>query len=246
LQPFYDVFKLFKKERIVVNKLQNFTINLYLIFMIFTCVLFFLGLDILVVIFGLTLADIFFVLAGFSVNSPYSHIGAERELLQMISYDPMILILAIGLYIVTGSFRIDEILLYQHPLILYMPGIFLGFVFVLTIKFRKSPFDLSTSHHAHQELVKGITTEFSGITLAIIEITHWYEQVMLLGFVYLFFAFNTYLAFGMVGAVYLLEILIDNTNARVKWEKMLGGSWLITLVAGVTNIIILYFILPKK
>ena len=32
---------------------------------------------------------------------------------------------------------------------------FVGFLYILTIKLRKSPFDLSYSHHAHQELVKG-------------------------------------------------------------------------------------------
>jgi len=69
-----------------------------------------------------------------------------------------------------------------------LPGIFISILFVLTIKLRKSPFDLSTSHHAHQELVKGLTTEFSGSSLAMIEVAHWYENIMLLGFVYLFFA----------------------------------------------------------
>jgi len=42
-------------------------------------------------------------------------------------------------------------------LALALPGIFLGFLYTLEIKFRKSPFDLSASHHAHQELVRGMT-----------------------------------------------------------------------------------------
>jgi len=44
-------------------------------------------------------------------------------------------------------------------------------LYILTIKFRKSPFDLSMSHHAHQEIVRGITTEFSGPALGLIEVT---------------------------------------------------------------------------
>ena len=55
------------------------------------------------------------------------------------------------------------------------------------------------SHHAHQEIVRGITTEFSGPALALIEITHWYENVLLLGMVYLFFGFNPWLALGSAG-----------------------------------------------
>ena len=50
-------------------------------------------------------------------------------------------------------------------------------MFTAAIKFRKSPFDLSTSHHAHQEMVKGLTTEMSGTTLAIMNIAEYYEMV---------------------------------------------------------------------
>ena len=119
---------------------------------------------------------------------PYSHLGAEREIIQQVAYEPMVILMAIGMYQVTGSFKVAVIAQYQAPLILYLPGVFAGFLYILTIKFRKSPFDLSMSHHAHQEIVRGMTTEFSGPTLALIEIVHWYENVMLLGMVYLFFA----------------------------------------------------------
>jgi formate hydrogenlyase subunit 4 len=65
-----------------------------------------------------------------------------------------------------------------------------GYLYILTIKFRKSPFDLSMTHHAHQEIVKGLSTEFSGKALAAIEVAHWYENVLLLGIIYLFFSFH--------------------------------------------------------
>ena len=142
------------------------------------------------------LAGLFFVLAGFSVNSPYSHMGAERELIQMMAYDPAIIILAIGFYVVTGSFNVSSIYRASREgyLIAYLPGIFAAYLYVLTIKFRKSPFDLSVSHHAHQELVRGLTTEFSGPHLALIEIAHWYENILLLALIYLFFSFNPWSA----------------------------------------------------
>ena len=194
LQPFFDVLKLFHKERIIVNKFQNFNIVLFLLFTIFSGALFFAGADLLLTIFSLALAGTFFVLGGFCVGSPYSHLGAEREIIQMVAYEPMVILMAVGMYQVTGSFKVADIAQYPAPLILYLPGVFAGFLYILTIKFRKSPFDLSMSHHAHQEIVRGITTEFSGPTLALIEIAHWYENVLLLGMVYLFFAFNPWLA----------------------------------------------------
>ena len=112
-------------------------------------------------------------------------------------------------------------------------------MYILTIKFRKSPFDLSMSHHAHQEIVRGITTEFSGPALGLIEITHWYENVLLLGMVYLFFGFNPWIALAVSLATYLFEIFIDMNYARFKWQLTFASSWIFTAVAGVSNIIVL-------
>ncbi len=239
LQPFYDVLKLVRKERIIVNKFQDVPIVLSLVFTMFSGALFFAGADLLLAIFGLALAGTFFVLGGFCVSSPFSHLGAEREIIQTVAYEPMVILMAVGMYQVTGSFRVGTIAHYDGPLILYLPGVFAGFLYILTIKFRKSPFDLSMSHHAHQEIVRGITTEFSGPALAMIEITHWYETMLLLGMVYLFFAFNPWLAVVMALATYLFEIFIDMNYARFKWQLTFLSAWLFTAVAGVSNIIVL-------
>jgi len=245
LQPFYDFFKLLEKEPITVNKVQDFYIMCFLIFIIITGCFFFAGGDLLLVIFTLTLASIFLVVASFSSNSPYAQVGAERELLQMMAYEPMVLLTAVGFYLVNGSFNVSDIVSSQVMGIQFLPGIFLGFVFILTIKLRKSPFDLSMSHHAHQELVKGMTTEFSGKTLAVIEIAHWYENIFLLGFVYLFFvkaaAWTPILAVIVCLAVYFIEILIDNSYARMKWQIAINASWVVAITLGFVNLLVLYF-----
>jgi formate hydrogenlyase subunit 4 len=242
LQPFWDVGKLFEKENAVVNETQIFYAVCYLIFMVFTGALFFSGGDLLLVIFALTLAQVFLVLGAFAANSPYSYVGAERELLQIMAYEPMVILTAVGLYVATQTFNVAEIASTATPVVLLIPGIFLGFLYVLTIKLRKSPFDISTSHHAHQEIVKGVTTEYSGPTLGFIEVTHWYETVLLLGFLYLFFGWYPLLAVVAVIVLYLLEVLIDNTNARVRWQFAVKSAWLVALIAGVINLAALYFL----
>lgn len=246
LQPFYDMFKLMEKEAITVNKVQDFYVGCFLLFIIVTGAFFFAGLDILLVIFALTLASVFLIVAAFSSNSPYAQIGAERELLQMMAYEPMVLITAAGLYLVNHSFNVADIINPVNGMsIKFLPGIFLGFVFILTIKFRKSPFDLSMSHHGHQELVKGLTTEFAGKTMALIEIAHWYENIFLLGFVFLFIANGT--VWGAVLAVvvclvtYFVEILIDNSYARMKWQIAINSSWIVAITLGFVNLMVLYF-----
>lgn len=245
LQPFYDVFKLFQKESIEVNTMHRFFVYISLIFVIFTTVIMLLGGDILLAIFALTLGSIFFVLGGYASNSPYSTVGSERELLQMMAFEPMVLLTAIGLYYGDKSFFIKDIITAKVPSIVFLPGVFLGLIYILTFKLRKSPFDLSMSHHGHQEIVQGITTEYSGKDLAIIQITHWYETIIALILVYLFFAaepaFSHVLAIVACIITFLLEIVIDNAFARVKWQLALKSTWVITGVLASVNLIILSF-----
>ena len=244
LQPFYDVFKLMEKEAVTVNKVQDFYVMCFFIFVIITGCLFFAGQNLLLIIFALTLASVFLIVGAYSSNSPYAQVGAERELLQLMAYEPMVLITAVGFYLFTGSFEISAIIAYGKMPFLYLIGIFAGYLFILTIKFRKSPFDLSMSHHGHQELVKGLVTEISGKSLAIIEIAHWYENIFLLGFIFLFFANGA--VSGIVAgiivclAAYFLEIFIDNSFARMKWQFALNASWILAAGIGFANLLVLY------
>ncbi|MBQ7605138.1 MAG: NADH-quinone oxidoreductase subunit H [Firmicutes bacterium] len=245
LQPFYDVLKLTEKEKITVNNVQDFYIVCFFIFILVTGCLFFAGQDLLLVIFTLSLASTFLIVGAFSSGSAYATLAAERELLQMMAYEPMVLIAAIAFYLHAGSFKVSDILVADRMGFPYMVAAFIGFVFILTIKFRKAPFDLSMSHHAHQELVGGLKTEFSGTTLALVEAAHWYENVMLLGFVFLFFTNGT-VAGAVIGVVvclatYFLEIVIGNSFARMKWPVALKSAWLVAITFGMANIVFLYF-----
>ncbi|MCM2465353.1 respiratory chain complex I subunit 1 family protein [Methanoculleus oceani] len=243
LQPFYDVGKLFEKENVVVTTAQNFYVLAYLVFIALSGALFFAGGDLLLIVFAFTLAHVFLVLGAYAVHSPYSHIGAERELIQLMAYEPMVILAAVGLYMVANSFYVADMVATTVPVILYLPGVFLGFVTILTIKLRKSPFDISTSHHAHQEIVKGITTEFSGSTLGQVEIAHWYENVFLLGFLYLFFAWNPVIGVIAVAITYLAEIFVDNVTARARWQAALKSGWLVAGVLGLVNLAILSYMM---
>ncbi|MDR1603300.1 MAG: NADH-quinone oxidoreductase subunit H [Gracilibacteraceae bacterium] len=241
LQPFYDVLKLWQKENILVNRQQKVYVLSFFVFVLVAGGIMFGGGDLLLAVFALTLAGVFLVIAAYSTFSPYAHIGAEREMLQMVAYEPMVILTTVGMYMTTKSFSSFDIVQEESLLFLRLPFIFLGFLFILTIKFRKSPFDISMSHHAHQEIVRGLTTEFSGRDLALIEVAHWYENVFLLGLVYLFFAAVPAVAVTVTLATYFLEVFIDNNNARLKWQHALGSAWLVTLVLGVSNVILLAF-----
>lgn len=247
LQPFYDVKKLLDKQHIAVTDTQTLLLLTWMFLMIFTGCMLFSGTDILMCFFMLSTAGIFLYFTACVTNSPYSQIGAQRELIQEMACEPAILLTSLGFYLVTGSFEGVDIINSSVSPILYMPGFFLAYVFILTIKMRKSPFDTSTSHHAHQELVKGVTTEIGSVNLALFQITEWYEIVFLLGVLALFVVSASLpgilLAAAAIAVVWFTEVLIDNTSARMKWGNMLLLSWSVTLVLAGVNLIILILLL---
>ena len=203
-----------------------------------------MGADLLLCVFSLTLACVFFVLVGYSSYSPYAFVGAERELIQVMCYEPMILIMTFGYYKVVGSFNASDAFSLPVPAISKLPFIFLGLVYALAVKLRKSPFDISMSQHgAHQEIVRGITTELTGVCMAMVEIKHWFDTVFSLGLVYLFFVYSSPLSWvtGILFCllVFFIEIVIDNVFSRIKWKLALQTSWIVIILTGGGNLLLL-------
>lgn len=247
LQPWWDFRKLMGKEDATVNGAQDLYVWLYLVFIVLAGMVFFAGANFLLCVFIQTLGALFLILAAYASRSPYADLGAERETAQVMAYEPMVLLVAIGMFMTTGSFSVQDLLSAEMPLVRFMPLIFVGFLYVLTIKLRKSPFDISMAAHAHQEIVRGLVNEFSGRTLALIELSHWYESILFLGWTAMFVVWAggwvaLLVAIVVALVVWFFEIWIDNNFARVKWETMLKSSWWVALVAGTINIVYLLFI----
>ena len=240
LQPYYDVRKLLGKDSVAVNSVEGTYVSAALVFTMLSGGAFFGGGNFLLCVFLITLATLFFILAAYSTRSPYAEIGADRECVQVMSYEPIVLFVAVCMFLSLGTFDVAGVMLYNLPMIVTTIPVFIALLFALTIKLRKSPFDLSYGHHAHQELVKGITTEMSGATLAKVEVMHWCETVLFLGWVGMFFVWGNPLSIlvGIAVALltFFLEIVIDNNFARVKWQSMLKWAWIVGGVAGLINI----------
>jgi ech hydrogenase subunit B len=241
LQPFYDVLKLFGKERMVVNYWQIFCAYMYLAANILTVVLLALQSDLLLIFFVLAVGGVFLVIGALAAESPYSQIGAQRELIQMLTYEPLLILVFVGIYLETGSFKISAIITtYHQPLLLSLPLLFIVMGYAIVIKLRKSPFDISTSHHAHQELVKGVMTEYSGPYLAVIELSHWYETVFILGLCALFWHTSLIWMSVLVIVTYFGEVLVDNITARLTWRWMLPHAWTGGLLMAFANYFWIY------
>lgn len=246
LQPYYDVRKLFCKENTAVTTAINSYVFWALIFTFIAGGVFFSGGNLLLCIFIVTLAEMLFIMAAYAARSPFAEVGAHRETLQVMAYEPMVLLLAVGFFLATGSFNVSTVLHGEFPIICSTIGVFIGLLFILTIKLRKSPFDLSHSHHAHQDLVKGVTTEMSGKVLGQVEIMHWCENILFLAWVGMFFVWGNPICIPIViialVLIYFLEIWIDNNFARVKWQLLLKSAWIVTLVFAGINIGLLIYL----
>ena len=240
-QPLRDVAKLLKKAPASVSGADDTYVTCALIF---TCIaggVFVAGGNFMLCGFMVTLATLFVALAAGSTRSPFAQAGADRELIQVMSYEPTVLLMGAGLFLAADSFDVAAVPLQAQPILLRLAPIFCALIAVLAIKLRKSPFDLSMSHHAHQELVSGLTTEMSGATLAKVQIMHWCETALFLMWVGMFFIdaepLSWVVAAVAVAVIYVGEILVDNAFARSTWKTCLKLGWGVALVAGLVNLL---------
>lgn len=240
LQPFYDVLKLFGKTPSYVNAWLVLCSYFTLTSSALAVFLFFYQADLLLIFFVMTVGAVFQVMGAISVQSPYSQVGGQRELLQMLTYEPLIILVFIGIALKTGSFSIETVFAQEEPLLYSMPLLFLVLGVALTIKLRKSPFDISASHHGHQEIVRGVITEYTGPQLAMLEVAHWLDVVLILGLCSLFWATSLGGMLLLVVVTYFLEILVDNISARMTWQWMLKRVLAPGLGLALINLLWLY------
>ncbi|EFL50337.1 respiratory-chain NADH dehydrogenase subunit 1 [Solidesulfovibrio fructosivorans JJ]] len=240
LQPLYDVFKLLGKEPMLTNTWQAICAYVYVTGAALSVMLLFMGSDLLLIFFVLTVGAVFLVMGALASPSPYSQVGGQRELLQMLAYEPLLILVFAAIAMVTGSFKVSAVFGLERPLLYDIPLMFIVLGYALTIKLRKSPFDISASQHAHQELVRGVYTEYSGPYLAMVEIAHWYEVILILGLCALFWSTSVVGMIVLVVLTYLAEIIVDNVTARLTWRFMLKSAVGMGVVLTVINMLWLY------
>jgi len=239
VQPFYDVLKLWGKEPMISNRLQPVLAFSYLGFALMAAGLVTFQQDLLLVLFMMGIADLCLTTAAMNAKSPYSYIGGRREFLAMLSYEPVMFIVDIAIFLVTGSFTVAGIYAYGKPLALVLPLALVALQFVLVIEMKKSPYDVSGSSHAHQELVRGVFTEFSGYTMALIELGHWAKMATTLMIFSLFWAPNLAIGVMISLGMFFLTLVIDNIYPRLTWQNMLKTTWSVGFVLVLLNVAVL-------
>ena len=236
IQPFYDVIKLWGKSPMISNNLQPVLAFGYLGYAVIGAGMVAFRQDLLLVLFVMGVADVCLTVAALNARSPYSYLGGRREFLAILSYEPVMLLVYIAIFLVTGSFTIKGIYEYGRPLALILPLALLALEYVLVIEMKKSPYDVSGSGHAHQELVRGVFTEFSGYTMALVELGHWTKLSTTLMILSLFWAPNPLIGAAISLTMFLLALIVDNIYPRLTWQKMLRSTWGVGFTLVILNV----------
>jgi ech hydrogenase subunit B len=241
LQSVRDLLKLLGKEGSMVNRSQVAFVYLSLALQAIAAFIFITGSDVLTAFLLSGAGSFMMVVAALSVRSPYSHLGAHRELVQILATEPVVMLVLLSLGYASGTFLGSGM---DDAIVLSLPLAAVGMVPTLLIRLEKSPFDIAT---AHSEIVSGPYIELSGRTLGIAKLAHWYELVVMFGILLLFFGMSDPILDLVVKIAVLLGVvfaiaLIDNSTARLTRWKMLRFSLTYCLGAVGLNLAILFLI----
>ena len=247
IQPYWDVRKLLEKEYLSPTSSQDFYIAAHLLFTAGAGAVFFAGGHMMLAVLMEITGAVFLTITAYSSGSPYSVLGARRHMTMLLATQPMMIITALGFFIYKDTFMVREIARTSGRAVLPMIALFLCFIYIMTIKSGKAPFDTFSSTGTRHELVGGISTEISGPALAFTKLAQWYENIFLFGIILLFFCNGRVVGYIIGIAVciliYFLQIIAAGYIARMKWEFVLRSSWVLTVALGIVNLFVLNFII---
>ncbi len=272
-QPFWDVSKLLMKESVmpdnavgwmyhaapVISLAASITLLLYIPIAGYTPILQGHG-DIILILYLLTIPALSMVAGGFASGSPFATVGAQREMVTMMSYEfPLaVAIIAIvwKLQEITGGGDVFTLsFIASNPLwgevgllgIIGLILILLALVIVMPAELAKVPFDVG---EAETEIAEGVLVEYSGRNLAMFYLADGVKTVALASLmVALFFPWGIAETLSLSGLMadaaniifYLVKVslviffgvsLIRVGVARLRISQVVSTYWVsITLMA---------------
>lgn len=108
-----------------------------------------------------------FLMGGYASNNKYSFIGGMRIVGQMLSYEAPLLFSLLGVVMLTGSLRLEDIVQAQAQgawFIVLQPLAFIIFLIAAVAETNRTPFDLI---EGESEIIAGPFTEYSGMRWAL-------------------------------------------------------------------------------
>jgi len=254
-QPFLDIIKLIGKENIRSESAKS-GFTLWPVLALSSIIMAGLlipvagisplgpSVDLITIMYFLVLSSLCIYLAGFSSGNPFTMIGSGRGLVQLLSYEfPFITSILVPILslqtlspIAVNQFQIDH-----GSLLPIFPFAAIAFFFSILAKTETPPFHVPA---AHQEIVGGYTTEYTGIRLAFLELTHMVKIFLLISLsIALFFGGSgDIISFFIKTAIIVFLIsLFKVFAARFRIEHVLKFNILMGLLAFIDLIRVLVF-----
>jgi NADH-quinone oxidoreductase subunit H len=185
------------------------------------------------------------VLAGWSSNNKYSLLGGLRAAAQMLSYEVFMGLAVMGVVIMTGSFRLTDIVEAQRRVWFVIPQ-FLGFVLFLiagVAETRRLPFDLA---EAESELIAGFHSEYSGMKFGMFFVGEYIGVILISAAISLLY-FGGWLGPILPGPIWFgiktmfficLFILFRGALPRPRFDQLMSWGWKTMLPLALINLLV--------
>ncbi|HXY13340.1 MAG TPA: complex I subunit 1 family protein [Terriglobales bacterium] len=240
LQPYFDLLKLLGKEDIESGEypaMQRFAAYLSLAVVLTVACFVPMGFavpmsgagDVILLIYLLTLSGTCTLLAGLAAGSTYSLLGISREMMTMITLEPLLAVALIVGAVHTNSFRLDSVLSGSAYTAAGIPLSGLLMLAVMLLSFQafvqRVPFDIS---EAETELMEGPLMEYSGPKLALFKYAQMAKLIIYSAlFTALFAPWGSRLVFPICWVLFwakvfvlvLLVTLVAATHARYRIDQ---------------------------
>jgi len=239
-QPYWDILKLLGKEDLrstggaVYAALPALSLGSVLFLAALVPIgssapLAFAG-DLIVVLYVAAMSSVLMMIAAFASASPYASIGSSREMMMLLSVEPIMAIaLAVGAF-KAGTLTLGGIASWQvqnGPSISMAIG---GVAFFLALQavVGKLPFDIA---EADQEIMGGSLVEQSGPRLALFRWAIWTKQLVLAFLlVEVFFPWphtgsypvDLFATIAKVLVLLILVAVVDVVNPRLRVDQAMG------------------------
>jgi NADH-quinone oxidoreductase subunit H len=186
------------------------------------------------------------VLGGWASNNKYSLLGALRGASQMISYEVFMGLSLMGVVMLSGSFRLTDIVLAQKGCwyIITQPAGFVIFMIAGIAETHRLPFDIP---EAESELVAGFHSEYSGMKFGMFFIGE-YLGITLISAMAVTLFFGGWLGpaflppllwFSLKTFVFILFfILLRASLPRPRYDQLMEYGWKILLPVALLNLLI--------
>ena len=204
------------------------------------------------------------ILGAYASANRYSLLGGLRSAAQVVSYEIILGLSLVGVFLLAQSLSVREIMLLQqndlqlgpiaipHWFILSQPLAFILFMIAAVAETNRAPFDLP---EAETELISGFHTEYSGFRFSFYFLGEYINMIIVSLFAAVMFLGGTdgpgADQFWGLGVIWLIVkvalflffyIWLRATLPRFRYDQLMGIAWKVLLPLALLNIVVTAFI----